>query len=536
MKKFPFAKLMAKPDDTEPISGVSGAEPPVVAVAAKSTIALTDADVDVLAQVGPAIRRGAVLAGRYRVLRLIGSGGQCYVYEAEHVTLKSRVAIKCLQPQFAAGELVERFAREAQALTVIRNAHVAAVLDVGRASCGTPYIVMEFLQGKDLAGLLQTRPQLTARQATEILLQACEGLAAAHALGLVHQDIKPGNIFLSEEMGLVKAKIVDFGVARVSPTATQSRRGQVVRSKLDESIGGTPFYMPPEQFFPETVVDARSDIFALGMVLYEMLRGTVAFDREMSARSYHASVRVNANGLDPELVSIVEKCLEYEPQARYRSVAELAIALVPFAPSRARVHADAACKLLRAAGVTVEQELPLTIPPPKTDPSPKATWPSPVIPRAQVRSVSKGLVVALIVSSGLLLAAAVILVLVLRAPKPKPPSLELARPEPVKPIESARGPERAPTADLAPSEPRGADSAIAAAPTVAPTATAVPVAAKASGAPRVPSVSTSQRKGQSKGGSRTSKSSSSSAPDPSPPSRPVAPSPAPRPTADDLGF
>ena len=197
------------------------------------------------------------------------------------------------------------------------------------------------------------------------------------------------------------------------------------------------------------------------------------------------------------------------------------------------------CQLLsrlRRGAVIVEQELPLTIPPPKTDPSPKATWPSPVIPRAQVRSVSKGLVVALIVSSGLLLAAAVILVLVLRAPKPKPPPLELARPEPVKPIESARGPERAPTSDLAPSEPRGADSASAAAPTVAPTATAVPVAAKASGAPRVPSVSTSQRKGQSKGGSRTSKSSSSSAPEPSPPSRPVAPSPAPRPTADDLGF
>lgn len=345
----------------------------------KSTIALGDSDLEPLSALSPqkefSIRRGIVLGGRFRVTQLIGAGAQCFVYAAEHTTLKSPVAIKCLQPELVTPELVERFAREAQALTAIRNAHVAAVLDVGRAPCGTPFIVMEYLQGRDLSSLLESRPRLEPRHATEIVLQTCEGLAAAHALGLVHQDIKPSNIFLSDEMGLVKAKVVDFGVARVAVGKTPSLRPRFTRSKLDDTVGGTPFYMPPEQFYADSVIDPRSDIFSLGMVLYEMLRGTSAFDLEMSTRKPGEPVRIERSGIDPGLVEVIEKCLEQKPQHRFESMAELAAALLPYAPSRSRAHAEAAAALLRKAGVSVASTLPSSIPPPHTSRLPTVSIP-----------------------------------------------------------------------------------------------------------------------------------------------------------------
>ena len=338
----------------------------------KSTIALGEQDFEPLSSLSASataqrefsIRRGIVLAGRFRVTKLIGAGAQCFVYAAEHTTLKNQVAIKCLRPELISADLVDRFAREAQALTAIRNAHVAAVLDVGRAPCGTPFIVMEFLQGRDLSELLEGRPRLEPRHATEIALQTCEGLAAAHALGLVHQDIKPSNIFLSDEMGLVKAKVVDFGVARVSVHKSESMRPRFTRSKLDDTVGGTPFYMPPEQFYVDSVIDPRSDIFSLGMVLYEMVRGTNAFDLEMSTRKPGEGVTIERSGIDPGLADVIEKCLALRPDDRYDSVAELAFALLPYAPSRSRSHAEAAAAVLRKAGLLVKTTLNSSIPPP----------------------------------------------------------------------------------------------------------------------------------------------------------------------------
>ena len=331
---------------------------------------LGDDDLRPLEQLSPlligtdfSIRRGIVLGGRFRVTQLIGAGAQCYVYAAEHTTLKSQVAIKCLQPALVTPELVERFAREAQALTSIRNAHVAAVLDVGRAPCGTPFIVMEYLEGADLSALLETRPRLEQRQAAEIVLQTCEGLAAAHALGLVHQDIKPSNIFLSDEMGVVKAKVVDFGVARVAIAKTHGP-AKFTRSRLDDTIGGTPFYMSPEQIFAHPVIDHRSDMFSLGMVLYEMLRGTHPFDLEMSTRQPGQPVKIERSGIDPALADIIQKCLHQDPDKRFANVAELAVALLPFAPSRARGHADAAAALLRKAGHSIGSRMPSSVPPP----------------------------------------------------------------------------------------------------------------------------------------------------------------------------
>ncbi|HSO40698.1 MAG TPA: serine/threonine-protein kinase, partial [Labilithrix sp.] len=378
-----FARSAAAAKETDLEVGPPRSTPPRLPVSGRPRLAnaghgaekatsfhLDDDDLKPLEQLSPlligtdfSIRRGLVLGGRFRVTRLIGAGAQCYVYAAEHTTLKSQVAIKCLQPALVTPELVERFAREAQALTSIRNAHVAAVLDVGRAPCGTPFIVMEYLEGADLSALLETRPRLEQRQAAEIVLQTCEGLAAAHALGLVHQDIKPSNIFLSDEMGIVKAKVVDFGVARVAIAKTDGP-AKFTRSRLDDTIGGTPFYMSPEQIFAHAVIDHRSDMFSLGMVLYEMLRGTHPFDLEMSTRQPGQAVRIERSGIDPALADIIQKCLQQDPDKRFANVAELAVALLPFAPSRARSHADAAGALLRKAGHSIGSRMPSSVPPP----------------------------------------------------------------------------------------------------------------------------------------------------------------------------
>ncbi|MBS2017512.1 MAG: serine/threonine protein kinase [Deltaproteobacteria bacterium] len=295
-------------------------------------------------------RSGAVLSGRFVVDRLIGVGGQCYVYEAHHYSLKQRYAIKTLRPELLRDpSFTDRFAREAEAMTAIRNAHVAAVIDAGRAACGAPFIVMEFLAGRDLGSFLDTRPALSLRSALDILLQTCEGVAAAHSLGLVHQDIKPANIFLAEEMGVIRAKVVDFGVARLA--RVRKTRGSIRELQNEDVLAGTPLYMSPEQLMGGNV-DARSDVFALGLVLYEMLRGSIEFEREMMGRSLGSPIVLNREALDrdagPVVTDVIARCVELDPAKRFGDVGELAVALLPFAPSRARANVESTLAILDA--------------------------------------------------------------------------------------------------------------------------------------------------------------------------------------------
>lgn len=473
------------------------------------------------------IRRGIVLGGRFRVTKLIGAGAQCFVYAAEHTTLKSQVAIKCLRPELISADLVDRFAREAQALTAIRNAHVAAVLDVGRAPCGTPFIVMEFLQGRDLGELLETRPRLEQRHATEIALQTCEGLAAAHALGLVHQDIKPSNIFLSDEMGLVKAKVVDFGVARVSVHKSESMRPRFTRSKLDDTVGGTPFYMPPEQFFVDSVIDPRSDIFSLGMVIYEMLRGTNAFDLEMSTRKPGGGVTIERSGLDPGLADVIEKCLEENPQDRFESVAELAIALLPYAPSRSRSHAEAASAMLRKAGLFVKSTLTSSIPPMPAQLTAVTIPPSAAVPtiaavaEPEPAPPARGIRLALLAAVGVA-AAVAIGVMGWRLAASSPVSSTSGNAAPAAPSAVAINPAQ---------RASGSASTTSATLEVAPTTSAPAAAASASGKPIPAWLKAANERAAAKaaqGGASATPAAPSAA----------TSSPAPRPagTSEDLGF
>jgi serine/threonine-protein kinase len=219
---------------------------------------------------------GKVLADTFLLSRLLGQGGMGRVYEAEHVRLPRRVAVKVIHDSLAQiPEAVARFEREAQAAASIESEHVVEVVDVVRTPLGQPCLVAELLQGEDLASLLERTGKLPIPNAITICRQVCRGLAAAHAVGVIHRDVKPSNLFLvhrPDESILVK--ILDFGVAKVSDGAGITRTGAVV---------GTPAYMAPEQARGAANVDARADVYSVGAVLYRALTGHEPFEEDEPA-------------------------------------------------------------------------------------------------------------------------------------------------------------------------------------------------------------------------------------------------------------
>jgi len=298
---------------------------------------------------------GDLIAGKYEVIKLIGSGGMGYVVSAMHVELGEVVALKFLRPEaLQIEELVERFSREARAAAKIRSEHVARVFDVGVLPDGIPFIVMEHLAGQDLADVLQERGPLPIKVAVEYVMQACEALAAAHASGVVHRDIKPENLFLTKHaQGLDFIKILDFGISKVA-LAPGGKRG-FVRTMMPL---GSPVYMSPEQIRSSDQVDARTDIWSLGCVLFELLTGTVAFN-EPSLMQLSAAIlehdpvplRELVEDAPVELEDVVLRCLEKDVDKRYGNIAELAIALYPFAPRRSRISAERCYHALKNAGL-----------------------------------------------------------------------------------------------------------------------------------------------------------------------------------------
>jgi len=297
---------------------------------------------------------GDLIAGKYEVIKLIGSGGMGYVVSAMHVELGEVVALKFLRPEaLQIEELVERFSREARAAAKIRSEHVARVFDVGVLPDGVPFIVMEHLAGQDLADVLQERGPLPIKVAIEYVMQACEALAAAHASGVVHRDIKPENLFLTKHaQGLDFIKILDFGISKVA--LAPGKRG-FVRTMMPL---GSPVYMSPEQIRSSEQVDARTDIWSLGCVLFELLTGTVAFNEptlmQLSAAILEhdpVPLRELVPDAPVELEDVVLRCLEKDVNKRYGNIAELAIALYPFAPRRSRISAERCYHALKNAGL-----------------------------------------------------------------------------------------------------------------------------------------------------------------------------------------
>jgi serine/threonine-protein kinase len=317
---------------------------------------------------------GEVLGGKYLVEEVLGEGGAGVVVAAHHLELDEKVALKFLRADVMHDpDVVARFAHEAKAAVTIKCEYVARVFDVGVTPGGAPFFVMEHLEGHDLAVELLHRGSLAVKDAVECAMQVCEALAVAHAKGIIHRDIKPENLFLVDRGdGIPVIKVLDFGISKAT------LRGSIFGSSLPNldktRVLGTPFYMSPEQIRCTDNVDARTDIWSLGMVLYELLTGQPGFVGD----SINAVCTTILNeplpplasrraDLPPGLVTVIERCLEKDADKRFPNVAELSLALLQFAPKRARLCAERACNALRAAGVTTR--VVSTMPPPSSQPA-----------------------------------------------------------------------------------------------------------------------------------------------------------------------
>ncbi len=311
---------------------------------------------------------GTVIAERYRVERVLGEGAMGIVLAARHLELDELVAIKCIRAAMPwSQDVIARFAREAKASARLKSEHVAKVIDVGVSPPVGPYMVMEYLEGEDLAAVLQRRGPLPVRRAAEYVMQVCEALAVAHAASIIHRDVKPANLFLTRHGDLEIIKVLDFGISKAPP------HGRVFggQSSVKETsfLMGTPLYMSPEQIRATREVDHRSDLWSLGVVLFELLTGRPAFAGDTVTQVCALVLEASTPRLTeycqnaPEgIAQIIERCLMKDPAQRFQNAAELANALLPFAPPRARLHAERATSVLRASDLNGGDPLPSTLP------------------------------------------------------------------------------------------------------------------------------------------------------------------------------
>jgi serine/threonine protein kinase len=300
-----------------------------------------------------ALEIGQMVADKYRIERRIGKGGMGTVYVAHDEFLERKVALKVMSADPAnRSEALARFRKEVRAVAGIQSEHVGRVFDAGSLADGTPFMVLELLEGDDLARVLEQGVALPIADVIDWVLQALEGLAEAHALGIVHRDIKPANLFLSRRRdGTNVVKVLDFGVSKHCP-----RFDAEPTLTLTASIIGSPLYTAPEQLRDAKSVDARADIWALGVVLYELLAGRPPFQGDNVAalfiailerpppplRSWRAEVAL-------ELEKVVMRCLSQDPKERFEDVADLAEALAPFGRTGAILSAERARHIMRTA-------------------------------------------------------------------------------------------------------------------------------------------------------------------------------------------
>jgi eukaryotic-like serine/threonine-protein kinase len=303
------------------------------------------------------VQIGDLVAGKYRIDRVLGAGGMGVVVAAVHEQLDQRVALKFLLPEVSAHtEIVQRFVREARASVRIHSEHVARVLDVGTLVSGVPFMVMEYLEGQDLAQTLLARGPLPVDESVGFLLEACEAVAEAHSLGMVHRDLKPANLFLARRpSGKPTIKVLDFGISKIPVT----ERDQIVTRT--STVMGSPGYMSPEQMMSSDKVDVRSDIWSLGVVLYELLGQRLPFQGntmpELIAsilQKTHQPLAQVRGDVPIGLANVIDTCLQKEPAGRYANIAELARALAPFGPSRSELSVERVEAVLGVRPISVQ--------------------------------------------------------------------------------------------------------------------------------------------------------------------------------------
>jgi eukaryotic-like serine/threonine-protein kinase len=303
------------------------------------------------------LQDGDLLAGKYRVERTLGSGGMGVVVAAWHVELEQRVALKLLRPEVAENaDAAERFRREARAAVKIKSEHVARVLDVGTLDDGVSFMVMEYLEGNDLGDELKRTGPLAVAEAVEYLLQACEAVAEAHAAGIVHRDLKPANLFIaSRPDGSRAVKVLDFGISK-----SLGESPEALSLTATSSMIGSPLYMSPEQMRSARDVDARTDIWSLGAILYQMLAGRPPYVADTMPQLCAAlindtppSLESFRNDLPRGIDQVVSGCLKKERTRRCSTVAELARELAEFGGPEARMHAERIERLLGVSDVNL---------------------------------------------------------------------------------------------------------------------------------------------------------------------------------------
>jgi eukaryotic-like serine/threonine-protein kinase len=464
------------------------------------------------------VRQGDILAGKYRVERVLGVGGMGVVVAAHHIQLDEKVALKFLLPEALGNpEAVARFAREARAAVKIKSEHVARVSDVGTLPNGSPYMVMEYLEGGDLAAWIKQRGALPIEQAVEFVLQACVAVADAHALGIVHRDLKPANLFcIRRSDGQLTIKVLDFGISKMNDVSGVAA-GSVTRTS---ALMGSPLYMSPEQMRSSKDVDSLTDIWALGIILFELITARPAFLAEsvtelaikVASEPTPAIQSLRAD-VPAGLAAIVARCLEKDRRRRFANVAELAIALLPFAPKRARASVERISGIIQGAGLSVSGGVMEQV-------SQTAMAPSygtqvfdgtlPPVGRTTVGSPRRKAAVGMGIAGGVVLVALVGGMFLLKRAK-------TASEEPQAAAQTAASPASPP-----PAQAPSVAAVLAAEPVAAAPAAAAPPVQTATAAPSAlapapePAVTTSKKKSQNV-----------PAPAPPPVAHPVAPAPAP---------
>jgi serine/threonine-protein kinase len=322
---------------------------------------------------------GEVIAGKYVVEELLGAGGMGVVLAARHVHIGQRVAIKFLQGKAAKDKnAVGRFLREARAAATLASEHVARVFDFGTLETGEPYLVMEYLAGVDLGRILRKGPPMSVADVVDAVLQASEAVAEAHARGIVHRDLKPSNLFVTRGIdGAPLVKVLDFGISKIGDAGAADQSltasGQVM---------GSPQYMSPEQVRNAKDVDGRTDVWSLGVILYELLTRVRPFAGDALGATL-AKILTEAptpvgelrSDLPPGLANAIAQCLERDLERRVQSVAELASKLLPFAPPRGALAVE---RILRVSGTRTDavakadEPMSAAVPPPSVAPLPPA--------------------------------------------------------------------------------------------------------------------------------------------------------------------
>lgn len=322
--------------------------------AAKRLAFTRSARADSLSEVAPFTRTlPEQIGGRYRIDRILGEGGAGCVYHATHVDLKRAVAIKVVRPGKETAHSVERMRREARAVAKLRGPHVVRLLDYGDDPTLGRYIVMEYVEGCTLREQLERGP-FAPERAVSLAIQACEALGEAHSHGIVHRDIKPANLMLGRAAdGREILKVADFGIAKAESHSVS----------LTESatLLGSPKYMSPEQIREARNVDARSDLWSLGVVLYEMVSGRLPFEAFTAsgllariAADPPAPLRERLPGVSPELESVVMACLEKDPARRIASAEALAERLRALSSESLRISAAPSPDVPKPGSTTVE--------------------------------------------------------------------------------------------------------------------------------------------------------------------------------------